>query len=138
MTWEWIQDPIKRNSWNGGHVTWSNGDRPKGRAGNGASNHCSHGKGVSTEITRDWRPFEYSTSESYENGKLAFTESVRFELTADGGTHVVDVLRMHMPMPRFLRRMALHHVMINQHHFDVKIREAAQMAKAEFERAKSE
>jgi uncharacterized protein YndB with AHSA1/START domain len=138
VTWEWILDPIKRNMWNGGHVTWSNGDRPKGRAGNGASNHCSHGKGVSTEITRDWHPFEYSTAESYENGKLTITETVRFELTANGGTHIVDVLRMHMPMPRFLRRIMLQHVLINQHHFDVKIREAAQMAKAEFERTKSE
>ena len=63
MTWEWIQDPIKRNAWNGGHVTWSKGDRPNGRAGKGASNHCAHGKSLSTEITLDWRPFEYSTAE---------------------------------------------------------------------------
>lgn len=138
VTWEWIQDPIKRNTWNGGHVTWSNGDRPKGRSGNGASNHCEHGKSASTEITRDWRPFEYSTADSYENGKLVFTETVRFEPTADGGTHIVDVLQMHMPIPRFLRRIMLRYVMINQHHFDVKLREAAQMAQAEYEKAKGE
>jgi len=138
VTWEWIQDPVKRNTWNGGHVTWSNGDRPKGRAGNGASNHCAHGKSVSTEIARDWRPFEYSTCESYENGKLTFTETVRFEPLPEGGTRVVDILKMHMPIPGFLRRMMMHYVMINQHHFDVKIGEAAQMAKEEFEKAKSE
>jgi hypothetical protein len=32
----------------------------------------------------------------------------------------------------------LRYVMINQHHFDVKVREAAQMAKEEFEKAKGE
>ncbi|MFN8427361.1 MAG: hypothetical protein U0X87_14040 [Anaerolineales bacterium] len=66
---EWMQDPIKRNLWNGGHVTWSLGDRPKGRAGAGMSNHCAHGKSKSTEVILDWRPFEYSTADSYENGK---------------------------------------------------------------------
>ena len=138
VTWEWIQDPIKRNTWNGGHVHWSLGDRPKGRAGKGASNHCAHGKSTSTEITLDWRPFEYSTAESYENGKKTFTETYRFEPLPDGGTRVTDILKMHMPLPRFLRRMILHYVMLNQHRFDVKLREAAQMAKAEFEKAKSE
>lgn len=138
VTWEWIQDPIKRNLWNGGHVHWSLGDRPKGRSGKGASNHCAHGKSVSTEITRDWRPFEYSTAESFENGKLSFTETVRFEPAPDGGTHVVDVLKMHMPLPRFLRRVMLRHVMLNQHHFDEKLLEAAQLARKEFESAKRE
>jgi hypothetical protein len=37
MTWEWIQDPVKRNLWGDEHTDWSNGNRPKGRAGNGAS-----------------------------------------------------------------------------------------------------
>jgi uncharacterized protein YndB with AHSA1/START domain len=138
VTWEWIQDPIKRNLWNGGHVTWTLGDRPNGRAGSGASNHCAHGKSLTTEIARDWRPFEYSTADSYENGKLVFTEMVRFEPLPDGGTRMVDFLKMHMPLPQFVRRLMLRHVMLNQHHFDEKLRDAAQMAKAEFEKAKSE
>ena len=137
VTWEWLQDPAKRNIWNLGHGTWSNGDRPKGRAGNGASNHCAHGKGVSTEIVRDWRPFEYSTCESFNNGKLTVTETIRFEPTPDGGTRVVDVMKINMPIPRFLRRIMFQNVMIKQHQYDVKLREAAQLAKAEFEKAKS-
>jgi hypothetical protein len=48
----------------------------------------------------------------------------------------VDILKAHMPIPRFLRRMMLRYVMINQHHFDVKLCEAAQMAREEFEKAK--
>ncbi len=44
VTWEWIHNPDKRNLWNGGHVTWSAGDRPQGRPGIGSSNHCAHGK----------------------------------------------------------------------------------------------
>lgn len=136
VAWEWMQDPIKRNIWNGGHVTWFNGDRPKGRAGSGASNHCAHGKSVSTEVARDWRPFEYSTCESYENGKLTFTETIRFEPTSEGGTRVVDIMKAHMPIPRFLRRMMLRVMMINQHHYDAKLREAARMADEEFAKSK--
>ena len=67
VTWEWIQDPVKRNLW-GGHIHWYAGDRPKGRAGKGASNHCAHGKSLSTEVTLDWHPFEYSTVDSFANG----------------------------------------------------------------------
>ena len=137
VTWEWLQDPAKRNIWNRGHITWSSGDRPKGRAGNGASNHCAHGKGVSTEIVRDWRPFEYSTCDSFENGKQTVTETIRFEPTPDGGTRVVDLMKIKMPLPRFLRRLMFHNVMIKQHQYDEKLREAAQLAKAEFEKAKS-
>ena len=137
VTWEWLQDPAKRNIWNRGHITWSSGDRPKGRAGNGASNHCAHGKGVSTEIVRDWRPFEYSTCDSFENGKQTVTETIRFEPTPDGGTRVVDLMKIKMPLPRFLRRIMFQNVMIKQHQYDVKLREAAQLAKAEFEKAKS-
>lgn len=137
VTWEWLQDPAKRNIWNRGHITWSSGDRPKGRAGNGASNHCAHGKGVSTEIVRDWRPFEYSTCDSFENGKQTLTETIRFEPMPDGGTRVIDIMKTTMPIPRFLRRLMFHNVMIKQHQYDEKLREAAQLAKAEFEKTKN-
>src|SRR5688572_28504004 len=32
VTWEWTQDPFRRNLWAGGHNQWTMGDRPKGRA----------------------------------------------------------------------------------------------------------
>ena len=138
VTWEWMQDPIKRNLWNGGHVHWSLGERPKGRAGKGASNHCAHGKSVSTEVAVDWRPFDYSTADSFENGKKTFTETFRFEPLPDGGTRVHDLLRMHMPLPSFVRRAMLRFVMINQHHFDDAMRKAAELAAEEFAKATSE
>jgi len=137
VTWEWIQDPDKRNAWNGGHVTWSLGERPNGRAGVGAVNHCAHGKSISTEVVVDWHPFEYATMDSFENGKKAFTETVRFEPLPNGGTRVHDMLKMYMPIPRFIRKAAMKFVMIDQHHFDERIKDAARMAEEEFAKVKS-
>lgn len=138
VTWEWIQDPIKRNEWTGGHVHWIMGERPQGRAGAGMSNHCAHGKSISKEITLDWRPFDYSTADSFENGKKTFTETFRFEPLPDGGTRVIDVMQLHMPGPRFIRRIIARIVILNQHHYEDALRNAAQMAQAEFTKAKSE
>ena len=86
----------------------------------------------------DWHPFEYVTADSFENGKKAFTETMRFELLPDGGTRVHDLLKMHMPLPRFIRGIMLKYVMIHQHHFDEKIKDAAHMAEAEYLKTKSE
>ncbi|HLA07000.1 MAG TPA: DUF2652 domain-containing protein [Anaerolineales bacterium] len=138
VTWEWIHDPIKRNQWAGGHVFWSMGERPKGRAGKGAVNHCEHGKSLSAEVTLDWRPFEYSTADSFENGKKTFSETFRFEPLPDGGTHVIDVMQIHMPLPRFLRRLMAQFVILYQHHYADALRNAAHMAGEEFAKAKSE
>ena len=104
IAWDWIQDPIKRNLW-GHDVAWSTGDRPKGRMGSGASNHCAHGKGVLTEVVLDWRPFEYSTTEAFEGGRKSMTETFRFEPLPNGGTRVYDIMKMEMPLPRFARRI---------------------------------
>jgi Protein of unknown function (DUF2652) len=135
VTWEWIHDPIKRNLWTGGHVHWSMAERPKGRAGKGAVNHCAHGKSLSTEVTVDWRPFEYSTADSFENGKKNFSETFYFESLPNGGTHVRDVMRMHMPLPRFVRKILARMVIIGQHHYDQALRVATQMAEEEFKKA---
>jgi hypothetical protein len=138
VTWEWIQDPVKRNSWNGGHVIWSAANRPNGRAGVGASNHCAHGKKFTNEVLVDWRPFEYVTTNQFENNKHTLTETIRFEPLPDGGTRVHDVLKMHMPMPRFLRSLMVKFVMINQHHYDDALANAARMAEEDFAKAKGE
>ena len=132
VTWEWLQDPIKRNQWTGGHIHWSNGDRPQGRRGRGASNHCAHGKSLSTEVILDWRPFEYSTTDSFDGAKKTFSETIRFEPLPDGGTRVHDVMQLHIPGPRFVRRLMAKMVLLNQHHYDQAIRTAAQMAKESF------
>jgi uncharacterized protein YndB with AHSA1/START domain len=136
VTWEWIQDPDRRNQWNGGHVHWSLGERPNGRAGVGASNHCAHGKSSSTEVMVDWRPFEYSTAESFENGKKTFTETFIFEPLPGGGTRVHDRLVMHMPMPKFIRALGLKFILINQHHMDERMQDAARMAGEEYNKNK--
>ncbi|MBI2332569.1 MAG: DUF2652 domain-containing protein [Chloroflexi bacterium] len=138
VTWEWVQDPDRRNAWNGGHELWSLGERPMGRAGIGASNHCAHGKSHSTEVIVDWHPFEYSTADSFENGKKSFTETFRFESLPDGGTRVHDVLLMHMPLPRFIRKAMLKYVLITQHHMDEAMELAARMAGEEFAKSRGE
>jgi hypothetical protein len=136
VTWEWIHNPDKRNLWNGGHVTWSPGDRPQGRPGVGSSNHCAHGRSISTEVMVDWHPFEYYTAYSYEKGKHAFTETMRLEALPNGGTRVHDLLRMHMSIPRSIRRTALKYVMITRHHYDKAMALAARLAGEEFSKNK--
>lgn len=138
VTWEWFQDPGKRNLWNDGHVVWSSGERPNGRGGVGASNHCAHGKSLSLEVIVDWHPFEYSTADSFENGKKTFTETVRFEPLPNGSTRVHDLLLMRMPIPRFIRVVMLKFVLINQHHMDKALERAARMAGEEYAKLKGE
>lgn len=127
VTWEWLQDPVKRNLWNG-HVHWSSGDRPNGRTGSGASNHCAHGGGVSTEVIVDWHPFEYSTTESYEKGKKMFSETIRLEPLPEGGTRLHDIVRLHFPLPGFLRRVLARHIFLRVHKFDRLLTDAARLA----------
>lgn len=134
VTWEWIQDPGRRNIWGGG-VHWYNGDRPKGRAGSGASNHCAHGKTVSTEVTVDWRPFDYSTVDSYENGKKMFSETVRLEPLANGGTRMHDYCQLHLPLPGWIRKVVARAILIHHFRYDQLLRNAAQLAGEEFLRS---
>jgi uncharacterized protein YndB with AHSA1/START domain/class 3 adenylate cyclase len=136
VTWEWIHNPDKRNAWGGGHVTWSAGDRPQGRPGVGSSNHCAHGKSISTEVIVDWHPFEYYTAHSFENGKHTMTQTVRFEALANGGTRVRDALKMHMPVPHFIRSVMANYVLITLNHYDKIMALAAQLAGEEFNKTR--
>ena len=135
VTWEWLQDPNKRNLWSGGRVHWYSGDRPRGRAGNGASNHCAHGKSVSTEVTMDWRPFDYSTTESYANGKKTFSETIQLEPLPNGGTRVHDYARLGLPLPRAIRRLLARMVLLKQMRYDQLMAHAAQLAREEYSRS---
>ena len=136
VTWEWLQDPSKRNLWSE-HVHWYAGDRPKGRAGKGASNHCAHGKSVNTEVTLDWRPFEYSTTDSFENGKKIFSETFRLEPLPDGGTRVHDVCQMHLPLPGTLRHVASKFMMRYIFKYEESLNKAVQLAGTEFSKIES-
>jgi hypothetical protein len=131
VTWEWLQDPGRRNIWSE-QVHWYRGDRPKGRAGSGASNHCAHGKTVSTEVTLDWRPFDYSTVDSYENGKKRFSETFRLEPLPDGGTRVTNFAQIHLPLPKPLRRVIARMIILNRFKYDQAVRKAAQLAGEEY------
>ena len=134
VTWEWLQDPNRRNVWNG-DVHWYSGDRPNGRTGSGASNHCAHGKSVSTEVTVDWRPFEYSTIDSYENGKRMFSETFRLEPLPNGGTHVTNFSQVHLPLPQSVRRIVARMIFLNKFKYDQLVRRAAQLAGEEYKRS---
>ena len=138
VTWEWLQDPEKRNLWSDASIHWYGGDRPKGRTGTGASNHCAHGSSVSTEVTVDWRPFEYSTTDSYEKGKKTFSETLRLEPLPDGGTLVTDFARLHLPLPRPLRRILARVILINKMKYDQSMQKAAMLAGEEYKSLDSE
>lgn len=131
VAWEWMQDPAKRNQWASSAV-WSIGDRPLGRMGKGASNHCAHGKGqVATETVLDWRPFEYATFESFENGRKRLTETYRFEPLTDGGTRFYDLMKLEMPLPQPLRRFVGRIVARNMN-MEGMLRRAAQLAEEDY------
>ena len=133
ITWEWLQDPNRRNIWSGGMVHWYSGDRPQGRAGSGASNHCAHGKTVSTEVTVDWRPFEYSTTDSFENGKKIFSETFRLEPLPGNGTRVTNYAQLHLRLPRSIRRVIARMMVFNKLKYDQMVRKAAQLAGEEYQ-----
>ncbi len=134
IVWEWLQDPAKRNL-SDSHVKWSAGDRPKGRTGSGASNHCAHGKSVSTEVALDWRPFEYSTTVSYENGKKLFTETLYLEVLPNNVTRLNDRVQVHLINgPRFLMRIIAWAVMIVFYKYDKHLKHIADLAKEDYER----
>jgi hypothetical protein len=125
--WEWFQNPEKRNVSMPG-VHWSVGDRPLGRSGAGASNHCAHGGGVSTEVAVDWRPFEYSTIESYEKGRKMFTETDRFEVLPSGCTRMHVLVRLNLPLPGIVRKVVARRILLDTHHYDRVLMEAARLA----------
>ena len=73
IVWTWVNDADHRNMCAVGELKWRPGQRAKGRTGVGSSNHCAHGKGESTEVILDWRPFDYYTARSTDPGMKAMT-----------------------------------------------------------------
>jgi hypothetical protein len=133
VAWEWFHDPVRRNLWGAG-VRWSAGRRPAGRTGTGAQNHCAHGAaGDSTEVVLDWRPFDYSTSESSENGKKNMTETARFEPLPGGGTRLHDAIQIHLPLPRPLRRLVARYMFLKKYKYDQLLMRAASLAQGQDE-----
>lgn len=134
VAWEWTQDPAKRNIWSPG-VTWSAGERPRGRTGVGASNHCAHGLEMSSEVALDWRPFEYVTVDSFDHGKRQFTDTAYFESLPDGTTRFRDNIRIRLINgPRFLRKLLAWFFFIYQFKYDQVLKEAARLAGEDYKR----
>jgi hypothetical protein len=128
IAWEWFHDPAKRNLWSP-DVRWSVGQRPGGRTGRGAINHCAHGRGSSTQVVLDWRPFEYSTLESWERGRKNATETVRFEALPHGGTRLHSFMRVYIPLPHQIRKIVARQLMLRRFRYDQAILEAARLAR---------
>ncbi len=104
ILWSWLTDPGRRALWQKG-TKWSAGERPQGRTGIGAVNHCAHGKnfeGTSIEEILDWRPFEYYTCEV---GDAKMKLIITHRLTQiDGGTRDTCYVKMKKNLPGFIRR----------------------------------
>ena len=86
----------------------------------------------------DWRPFDYSTIDSYEKGKKNFSETVRLEPSPDGGTRVTDLARLHLPLPRPLRRILARAIIINKMKYDRRMQKAAMLAGEAYKSVESE
>jgi hypothetical protein len=107
VIWDWVMDLKKRNEAMGEMGQWKIISRNQGRTGAGAANHCSHGKGTSTEAILDWRPFEYTTVETV-NGMVMFREMAIFTPLEHGRrTRVEFRLKMLKPAPLFIARFML-------------------------------
>ncbi len=133
VAWAWLNDPDKRNLCTEGKVTWSQAARPSGQTQAGARNHCAHGQGVSVETVLDWRPFNYVTAESSENGKRLVMETVRLEELPDGaGTRVYHYLRYFLPLPTFIRRVVFTIFMTYFTNYDQALNNAVRLSAQEW------
>ena len=90
---------------------------------------------MSTEVTLDWRPFEYSTAESYENGKRMFSETILLEPLPNGGTRMHDYCQLHLPLPSWVRKIVARAILIHHFKYDQLLRKAAQLAGEEYQRS---
>jgi hypothetical protein len=102
--WTHMHDPGMRGAWANGVITPT--DRPAGRTGTGAGNHCAHGKSVQLESIVDWKPFNYWTA-NMDVGKMRVRYT--FHLTPiEGGTRVTSsVVALSGPVPGPVLRFML-------------------------------
>lgn len=108
VLWDFMNIPEKRDLWMKG-TRWNRGDRPKGRTGPGASNHCAHGKGKSIEQILDWKPFEYVTNITIDGkSRLLMTQTFT---PSNGGTQFEWRYKLEQGMPSFLARPMMKLVM---------------------------
>jgi hypothetical protein len=99
VLWEWLNDPRKRTQWMVGS-DWHKEDRPRGRTGRGATNHCSNSK--ATEFILDWRPFSYYTVNLVRKPVDLMVTST-LEATPNG-TRLTWCVRFNGLLPRWMCR----------------------------------
>ena len=105
VVWEWINEPHKRNRWYWSILRWSEQQRPGGRSGPGATNHCNHGIGEALETVLDWQPFDYYTVETLTRpGNLLTRQTVQLTPLENGHTCLETRLRLQSAPPRWLSR----------------------------------
>ncbi len=97
LVWDWLNDMDKRTRWTT-HARWSVMDRPGGRTGANASNHCATHDVI--ERVLDWRPFDYYTVclEASPRPVLMTIEMV----PRGSGTRLRWCIRIDSGLPRWL------------------------------------
>jgi hypothetical protein len=73
--------------------------------------------------------------DSYENGKKRFSETFRLEPLPDGGTRVTNFSKVHLPLPRPIRRVIARWIILNNFKYDQLVQKAAQLAGEEYQRS---
>ncbi|MBM2842151.1 MAG: hypothetical protein HW412_2679, partial [Bacteroidetes bacterium] len=97
--WEWLHDAQKRVRWMV-DSNWHAGERPQGRTGRGARNHCSNSDVV--EHILDWRPFRYYSVELIKL-PMKLTMTAVLEVLSRG-TRLSCNIRLNGSLPRWIRR----------------------------------
>ena len=105
VVWDWLNDPGRRSLWTAGRI-WHAGDRPAGRTGPGARNHCDHGLGAAIETVLDWQPFEQFTVELVQRGGGPVVhQTYVLEPVLEGQhTRLRCLIQFQPPLPRWLGR----------------------------------
>ena len=107
IVWDWVMDINRRSQAMGANGQWSAVARPNGRSGIGAKNHCAHGKGLTEEIVLDWRPFEYATCQSVDDGSEHRGMYIFTAREEGKQTHVEIRMKLFRPRPLWVARIVV-------------------------------
>jgi hypothetical protein len=124
VVWDWLSDPHKRTLWMKGSA-WEEVERPSGRTGPAAQNHCSNSNIL--EKILDWRPFDYYTV-NLSKGFLNLLITSELEPTTKG-THLKWNIKMKSGLPRWVRRRICRHLVAQKWHLTESFDLMAQLMK---------
>lgn len=100
VLWEWVNNPKKRSQWL--EVTdWNPMDRPFGRTGKGATNHCTNSNFI--ENILDYHPFDYYTSE-LRGKNMIFRLTGKFDPVPDG-TKFIWFIKLNSKLPGWVKKI---------------------------------